>query len=33
MLRMELPGKKKRRRPQMMFMDAVRENMVVAEVL
>ena len=30
MLRMELPGKRKRRRPR--FMDAVREDMAVIEV-
>ena len=32
MLRMDLPGKRKRRRPKRMFMDAVREDMAVEEV-
>ena len=31
-LRMELPGKRKRGRPKRRFMDAVREDMAVAEV-
>ena len=29
---MEQPGKRKRRRPKMRFMDAVREDMRVVEV-
>ena len=29
---MELPGKRKRRRPKMTFMDAAREDMAVVEV-
>ena len=33
MLRMELPGKGKRGRPKRRFMDAVREDMGVAEVM
>ena len=32
MLRMELPGKKKRGRPTMRFMDVVKEDMAVVEV-
>ena len=32
MLRMELPGKRKRGRPKMRFMDATREDMAVTEV-
>ena len=33
MLRMELPGKKKRRKPKKRFMDAMREYMAVVEVM
>ena len=32
MLRMQLPGKRKRGMPKRRFMDAVREDMLVAEV-
>ena len=32
MLRMELPGTRKRGRPKRRFMDAVREDMAVVEV-
>ena len=32
MLRMELPGKRKRGSPKRRFMDAVREDMAVVEV-
>ena len=32
MLRMILPGKRKRGRPKRMFMDAAREDMAVAEL-
>ena len=32
MLRMELPGNRKRRRPKQMYMEAVREDMAVVEV-
>ena len=32
MLRMELPGKRKRGTPKRRFMDAVREDMAVVEV-
>ena len=32
MLRMELPGKRKRGMPKRRFMDAVRKDMLVAEV-
>ena len=32
MLRMELPGKRKRGSPKRRFMDAVREDMTVVEV-
>ena len=32
MLRMELPGKRKRGRPKMRFMDAVKEDMGEVEV-
>ena len=32
MLRMELPGKRKRGRPKMRFMDVVKEDMAVVEV-
>ena len=31
MLRMELPGKRKRGKPERRFMDAVREDMAVVE--
>ena len=33
MPRMELPGKKKRRKPKRKFMDATREDMAVVEVM
>ena len=32
MLRMDLPGKRKRGRPKRMFMDAVREDVAVVKV-
>ena len=32
MLRMELPGKRKRRRPKRRFMDVVKEDMTEVEV-
>ena len=32
MLRIELPGKRKQRRPKRRFMDAVREDMAEVEV-
>ena len=32
MLRMELPGKRKRERPERMFMDVVKEDMAEVEV-
>ena len=32
MLRMELPGKRKRGRPKRQFVDAVRQDMAVVEV-
>ena len=32
MLRMELPGKRKRSRPKIRFMDVVKEDMAEAEV-
>ena len=32
MLRMELPGKRKRGRPKRMFMDVVKEDMTEVEV-
>ena len=32
MLRMELPGKRKRERPEMSFMDVVKEDMAEVEV-
>ena len=32
MLRMELPGKRKRGRPKRRFMDVVKEDMAVVEV-
>ena len=33
MLTTKLPGKRKRGRPKMMFMDAVREDMTAVEVM